>query len=77
MGCPCELKLECADEAALHRAASAAQAEVERLDRKYSHYRDDSLVAEIGACADAGGSMAVDEETANLLDFLARAAFSL
>ena len=70
MGCPCELQLEAeADVAA--RAAAAAQAEVDRLDRKYSHYRDDSLVAQIGASADAGESIVVDNETADLLDFSA------
>ena len=70
MGCPCTLQLE-ADADAAARAAAAAQAEVDRLDRKYSHYRDDSLVAQIGASADAGESIVVDNETADLLDFAA------
>ena len=70
MGCPCALQLE-ADDAASARAAAAAQAEVARLDRKYSHYRDDSLVAQIGASADAGAGIVVDEETGDLLDFAA------
>jgi thiamine biosynthesis lipoprotein len=69
MGCPCELQLE-TDAAEVARAAAAlAQAEVARLDRKYSHYRDDSLVAQIGASADAGTHVDVDDETADLLDF--------
>lgn len=71
MGCPCEITLECADAGHARRAAAAAQAEVERLDRKYSHYRDDSFVAALGAAADAGTRIEVDEETANLLDFSA------
>jgi len=70
MGCPCELQLE-ADAADAARAAAAAQAEVDRLDRKYSHYRDDSLIAQIGAAADAGHGIDVDSETADLLDFAA------
>jgi len=70
MGCPCALQLE-ADAEVAARAAAAAQAEVDRLDRKYSHYRDDSLVAQIGASADAGESIVVDTETADLLDFSA------
>ena len=70
MGCPCALQLE-ADAEVAARAAAAAQAEVDRLDRKYSHYRDDSLVAQIGASADAGESIVVDNETADLLDFSA------
>jgi len=70
MGCPCELQLD-AEAADAARAAAAAQAEVDRLDRKYSHYRDDSLVARIGAAADAGRAVEVDAETADLLDFAA------
>jgi thiamine biosynthesis lipoprotein len=70
MGCPCALQLE-GDPATAARAAAAARAEVDRLDRKYSHYRDDSLVAMIGASADAGESIVVDDETADLLDFAA------
>lgn len=69
MGCPCELQLETTDSGLAGIAAAAAQAEVERLDRKYSHFRDDSLVARIGASADAGDSIDVDDETADLLDF--------
>jgi thiamine biosynthesis lipoprotein len=70
MGCPCALQLE-ADADVAARASAAAQAEVDRLDRKYSHYRDDSLVAQIGASADSGESIVVDNETADLLDFSA------
>jgi len=70
MGCPCALQIEADVENAAH-AAAAVQAEVDRLDRKYSHYRDDSLVALIGASADAGESIEVDNETADLLDFSA------
>ncbi len=68
MGCPCEIQLEAGngDEAA--RAANLAIAEVARLDEKYSHYRSDNFLARL--CADAAASeIAVDEETANLLDF--------
>ena len=70
MGCPCVLQLE-TDAVSAARAAAAAQAEVDRLDRKYSHYRDDSLVALIGASSDAGAGIEVDNETADLLDFSA------
>lgn len=68
MGCPCTLQVE-ADAEIAQRAATAVQAEVDRLDRKYSHYRDDSFVAMIGASADAGDGIIVDNETADLLDF--------
>jgi len=69
MGCPCALHLETDDEELARRARAAVLAETDRLDRKYSHYRDDSLIARL--CADAGKVVDVDEETANLLDFAA------
>jgi thiamine biosynthesis lipoprotein len=71
MGCPCEFKLESADAVLAGAAAAAAQAEVERLDAKYSHYRDDSLVARIDTAAGRGAAFEVDSETADLLDFAA------
>lgn len=71
MGCPCELQLETGDLDSARAAAAAAQAEVARLEAKYSHFRNDSLVARIGAVSDAGGVIDVDEETADLLDFCA------
>ncbi len=71
MGCPCELHLEAETPSIAQAAAKIARDEVERLDRKYSHYRNDSLIARIGALAGSGESLQVDDETANLLDFSA------
>ncbi|MGA9334355.1 MAG: FAD:protein FMN transferase [Rudaea sp.] len=68
MGCPCELQLEADDAEVAQAAAAAARAEVERLDAKYSHYRNNSLVARIGISADTGIAIHVDDETADLLD---------
>jgi len=67
MGCPCALHLQTDAEAIAHSALAATLAECERLDAKYSHYRDDSLLARIAASR----AIEVDEETANLLDFAA------
>ena len=69
MGCPCTLHLETDAEPIAQAAQAAVVAECERLERKYSHYRDDSLVARIAASAMAG--IEVDAETANLIDFAA------
>ena len=71
MGCPCELVLEARSEAKALTAARAADTEVHRLDAKYSHYRDDSLIGDFARAADAGATLDVDEETAHLLDFAA------
>lgn len=70
MGCPCALHLETHDEFVARAAHAAAVAECMRLDHKYSHYRDDSLVARIAANA-GGDAIEVDAETADLLDFAA------
>jgi thiamine biosynthesis lipoprotein len=70
MGCPCELVLDADDEPRARDAARAAVAEVARLDRKYSHYRDDSVLGELAR--DAGArAVEVDDETAALLDVAA------
>ena len=69
MGCPCALHVEAETAAAAQAAHAATLRECARLDAKYSHYRDDSLIARLAA--QAGEPSNVDEETANLLDFAA------
>lgn len=69
MGTACTLRLPASPPRAVARAAEAAMAEVARLERKYSRYRDDSLLAEINRVAAAGGEVAVDEETVGLIDY--------
>ena len=66
MGCPCALHVEDASDDIAQRALAATLAETDRLDRKYSHYRDDSLLATLQRTTDATD---VDDETANLFDF--------
>lgn len=70
MGSPCELVIDADDTPRVRDAARAAIAEVARLDRKYSHYRDDSLLAEIERDAQRG-AVTLDAETAALFDFAA------
>jgi thiamine biosynthesis lipoprotein len=71
MGCPCEIHIEHDNEVHALDAARAAEAEVQRLDAKYSHYRDDSLIGDFARASNAGIALDVDEETGNLLDFSA------
>jgi thiamine biosynthesis lipoprotein len=68
MGCPCALHVEDVSDDVAQRALAVTLAEVDRLDRKYSHYRDDSLLATLQRSTDA---IDVDDETANLFDFAA------
>jgi thiamine biosynthesis lipoprotein len=70
MGSPCELRLHGARAEA---AARAAQAEVARLEAKYSRYRADSLATRINRSAGDAAGVEVDAETAGLLDYAATA----
>jgi thiamine biosynthesis lipoprotein len=70
MASPCEVLIETADERHAKLAAETAVAVSSHVERKFSRYRDDNIVARIN---DARGEpVEVDEETAELLDFAAR-----
>ena len=70
MGSPCEIKLYADSGARARHMAARVIDEVERLEAKYSRYREDSLLSQINRVAHrAGASMAVDPETAGLLDY--------
>ncbi len=63
-----EIQIAGADTVAAQRAADAAIAEVLRIERKYSRYRDDSITTHINR--EAGGDFVpVDAETAALLRY--------
>lgn len=72
MGGPCSVQVYAADAASADFALSAAEAEVRRIESKYSRYRDDSVVARINAAAGSGRDVAIDAETAQLLAIAAR-----
>ena len=63
-----ELQVHADDAEAAGRAARAAIDEVHRIESKYSRYRPESLVSRINVAA-GGAPVAIDEETARLLDF--------
>jgi len=63
-----DIQLAADDEAAARRAASAAIADVMRIEAKYSRYRDDSVTTRINRAA-GGGAVAIDAETAALLGY--------
>ncbi len=68
MGGPCRLRLDCEEEPLALAAIAAAEAELRRLEHKYSRYRQDSLVSRINAAA-GGSPVAIDAETAGLLGY--------
>jgi len=71
MGSPCEVKLYADSRGRARHIAGRVIDEVERLEAKYSRYREQSLLSEINRVAQRGGSMMVDPETAGLLDYVA------
>lgn len=71
MGSPCEIQLFAEDEILAKHAANTAIADVERLEAFYSRYRSSSFLSAINRVAATGGSIAVDDETAGLLNYAA------
>jgi FAD:protein FMN transferase len=68
MGGPCSIHLRGDDDARMAQAARKAIAEVQRIERKFSRYLDDSMVSRINRSA-GRHAVAVDEETGQLLKF--------
>ncbi len=68
MACTNEIQLYAEDETTAKRQAQAGIDEVLRIERKYSRYRDDSLLSTINAAA-GQAAVTVDDETAALLDY--------
>lgn len=68
MGCPAETLPYAPSEALARDAFVRAETECQRLDRKYSHYRDDSYLAELQHEAVLPQGSRVDGETAALLN---------
>lgn len=69
MASPCELLIEAAGDNQAAALAEAAEAEALRIERKFSRYRSDSVLAAIHAAR--GREIEVDDETAELLDYAA------
>lgn len=60
----------CAPEAAARAGAEAAMREVQRIEAKFSRYRDDSVIGRINRAAGLA-DIGIDAETAGLLDYAA------
>ena len=73
MGSPCELQLWGESRNAAAAVADACGREIDRLERKFSRYRGDSLTSRINRSAGDSAGVEVDSETAALLDFAATA----
>lgn len=68
MASPCEVLLECKTKKQARELLELAQTEAQRIEQKFSRYRDDNIVHRINSGV---GCIEVDAETARLLDFAA------
>jgi thiamine biosynthesis lipoprotein len=73
MGTSCALHLYARTLQEAELVAQCADLEVRRIESRYSRYKTDSDLSQINLVARAGGSIAVDEETAGLLNYAAAA----
>lgn len=69
MGTPCDIQLFAQTEAEANQAVSQVIADLQRLEARYSRYKDDSFLSEINRIAATGEAITVDDETASLLDY--------
>jgi len=67
MASPCELLIETTDQALAEHLGRLARDEALRIEHKFSRYRDDNIIFQINHSH--GQAVAVDEETADLLDY--------
>lgn len=69
MACLCEVLIDTSDLQQALALGELARSETQRIERKYSRYRKDNIVAEINQ-AD-GRTVTLDDETAGLIEFAA------
>lgn len=69
MGSPCEIRLCGTEETTSDAVFDSLQAELARLEKKYSRFLPDSLTSQINQSAGSGQAVVIDEETARLLDY--------
>ena len=70
MGSPCEILVADDNRNTVHTLTQLAAEEAWRIEKKYSRYRDDSIITLLHR--NTGQEMDVDDETAKLLDFAAQ-----
>lgn len=69
MGTECNLHFYAGDRARAEKTFQLTISEVHRIEKRYSRYQPDSILSRINRIAQTGGSIAVDEETAGLLNY--------
>ncbi len=69
MGCPSNIKLYCDHKKEFTQVKLALLQELRRLDHYYTNYSNDSFTAQMNSTAGSFQGIAVDPETAGLLDY--------
>ena len=69
MGSPCEIQLYAPDLQAAQLAFDRAIAEIERLEQKFSRYREGNYLAAINDAGQQGGTAPIDSEFRAILDY--------
>jgi thiamine biosynthesis lipoprotein len=69
MDSPCEAQLYSDNKCHARNVTEQVMADVRRIEARYSRYREDSVLSAINLIAAKGGEMAIDEETAALLNY--------
>jgi thiamine biosynthesis lipoprotein len=69
MGGPCRIRVEARNAKLARDATTLAEAEVRRLEFKYSRYLQDSVTSDINRSAGAVESVRIDAETVGLLNY--------
>ena len=67
MASPCEILLDTPDERLAYQLVAIAEREAERIEQKFSRYRDDNIIFKINKAQ--GQPIEVDAETALLLNY--------
>ncbi len=70
MASPCEILVSCGTSDEMSSLADAALAETIRIERKFSRYRSDNVISRINGSL--GQGVAIDQETADLLQYAGR-----
>ena len=68
MGCPCELRLYAPTNEDCYHAVHQCVGEINRFEKKFSRYREDSVTAAINR-ASGVQSICIDQETASILNY--------
>ena len=73
LGGPCSVCVRGVDDRLAAEALAAAEAEVLRIETKFSRFRGQSIVSRINAASGRNTFLSVDSETASLIDYAATA----